>query len=371
MNRQTLIDELKKWRSEGLEIGIRLTASTEELRERYIKLSQRKLPTQVSRIPEELWSMILGKLTVDTLFRLYQKSSLVRRLIEKQAFWKGLIERDYGVIPKFPINLKLYYLRIDKLRIAGVVWDSTFDTERDRSGALNGFYQIREKITYIAEDEIFVTRSEKIIYRGMEISLPRGERAKESIFIRGQRPMILTYSGKLYTLNGKETSIEGFDFGPINQIDPATNLISTKDGKLYQPTSTGGGNTMRWDRVPLETKILTIDERYILDEDGKYRMMFSNAMPAVSPSLIHWISDAVIITANERTNSTKRWITQPKFPILATYSVGLIDSHLQIWALEPQSLGSVFYMSGSVINEFENVLQVVSINKDRQYIRQL
>lgn len=101
MDRQSPID----WRSEGLEIQL-----TEELSKKYIGLSQKKLPAQVSRIPEELWSIILGKLTVETIFRLYQKSSLVRRVVERQTFWKGLIERDYEVIPKFPINLKLYYL---------------------------------------------------------------------------------------------------------------------------------------------------------------------------------------------------------------------------------------------------------------------
>lgn len=100
--RRIVIEQLKKFREEGAQINLPLTSSTDRLRDALSHLLKQESPPKLqinspSSINENLLGLVLAKLTTDTIFRLYQKSSMVRRLVEKQSFWKALIERDWGL----------------------------------------------------------------------------------------------------------------------------------------------------------------------------------------------------------------------------------------------------------------------------------
>lgn len=128
--RKRLIEQLREFRDRGVDIGVNLKASTDALREALSRLSK-KSPQKTDRLlgkpsglrfDENLFKLILDRMTIDSIFRLYTQSSLVRRLVNEQSFWRRLIERDWGLSPKFPIDLKLHYLRQDGFRLAGSAW---------------------------------------------------------------------------------------------------------------------------------------------------------------------------------------------------------------------------------------------------------
>ena len=93
---------------------------------------------------------ILSRLSVDTIYRLLI-NILVRKITKDQRFWRLLIENSLGIVPKFQIDLKLYYLRATEFPIAGRIWKS----ENGKGWSDTGFP--KKVIKLFAEDR-FVTR---------------------------------------------------------------------------------------------------------------------------------------------------------------------------------------------------------------------
>ena len=101
-NRKSIIDQLKQLRASGRDIEVDLRATTEKLQDVLSQFFGSKFDTSKEadgvRAPlnSNLISLLLDRLTIDTTFRLYRQSSLVRRIVNDQQFWRRLI---VGVLP--------------------------------------------------------------------------------------------------------------------------------------------------------------------------------------------------------------------------------------------------------------------------------
>jgi len=61
----------------------------------------------------DLFSNIIPNLSLDCLYRLAPFSSYLQKQLKKDDYWRGRLERELGVIPKFPIDdWKRYYLEL-------------------------------------------------------------------------------------------------------------------------------------------------------------------------------------------------------------------------------------------------------------------
>ena len=139
--RKELIDRLKQYKKNKHPLTVPLTAESRTLLEGLQRL-MRSSPTEATWLPTEgPLSLVLSRSKVDTIHRLYQFSSVVRRIVNNtaQGLWRGLIERDYGLLPSFAIKLKVYYLRRAELPVAGDIY-----TKISNSGL--AYEMIRENV---------------------------------------------------------------------------------------------------------------------------------------------------------------------------------------------------------------------------------
>jgi len=61
----------------------------------------------IKMLHDNLVSVILQKLSIDTIYRLYLRSSLVRKIVDKQTFWIDLIKPRGQRPPNFVYILYL------------------------------------------------------------------------------------------------------------------------------------------------------------------------------------------------------------------------------------------------------------------------
>ena len=138
--------DLKKFGINRLRDFIRennlMTPSETAKKDELIKIIEEKItrPTiiktqsitpMLSQIHENLLSVMLLKLRVNDVFRLYQTSAIVRRLLH-QGYWKKRLELEHFILPKFPVDPKVlrssvfdwkeWYLEVTKYPIAGEVF---------------------------------------------------------------------------------------------------------------------------------------------------------------------------------------------------------------------------------------------------------
>ena len=304
-----MIEELKKIRQQGIDLGIKLNASTEILLERYRelkKIDKKDAPIEHRKatLDENLFGLVLSKLTVDTIFRLYQKSSMIRRLVERQTFWRSLIERDYGLVPKFPIDLKLYYLRRDGIRIAGSVWYEGGFHPKTTGEGIDGLKKIElGRVIYALDREIFLTRDGVAHFINHTGSPPRGERFREIFTYVSMK--LLTYSGKIYDLDGSQRQLGEMEPKGIVQVETGNEDIRvlTREGNVY----------VRKRRVflpvDLPEKVLAIFGPHILTEGGSVFYLSEGGALQKRERTIHWefLDDP----------SNYDWLPKKSLPILS------------------------------------------------------
>ena len=145
LSRHELTDRLKWYKKNKHPLTAPLTAASRTLLEELQRLI-RSFPTERTWLPTEgPLSLVLSHSRVDAIHRLYQHSSVVRRIVDNRSegLWRGLIERDYGLLPNFAISMKLYYLRRSELPIAGDIYervDSTgFALKRSRENVIQSY----------------------------------------------------------------------------------------------------------------------------------------------------------------------------------------------------------------------------------------
>ena len=208
-------------------------------------------------LPADLLSVVLSKLTIDLLYRLIFVNSGVRKTISEQSFWRKLIERDLGVVPKFPNDLKLYYLRANGLRIRGTLWKRK--TEKPKNN--QAYYQPDQfsktstnKVLHLTDYGGYIGSNERFYWWDHAFSPPKGDRFRELVVWNGEK-LLLTYRGRLIDLDNR--MVDPIGIANIVQITArdlfhyiGQDLIRTGDGSVY---------TYDKIRLPLPHPIVHID----------------------------------------------------------------------------------------------------------------
>ena len=218
MERKEVIAKLRELKASGVDIGIALNRPTQKLQDRYLSLSNKD---NRLILDDNLLRSVLAKLALDKLYRLYRLSSRMRKIIDTQYFWRLLIERDLGVVPKFRIDLKLHYLRATRLPFAGTIWKAKNNKDYKQA-------KPRDKVIALLEKGGYVTSDQRVhLSNGTEFSLSP-ERFKKTIpYSEGD---ILSYSGKTCTFAG-----EWLEESQVPISDTLGSKFLGKDGILYLP----------------------------------------------------------------------------------------------------------------------------------------
>jgi len=327
---------------------------------------------------DDLFKIVLLKLSIDTLYRLYLKSSKIRKFLEDRSFWKKLIECDYGVVPRFKIDLKLHFLRIDGLKLAGSVWFHGNRNHFKIGKGEDGFGRIElTNVTYIINrGEIMITRDGRchignVIHESRRdrfeekiIDPPRGERFKQVFVDHTLTSRLITCSGKMINFDGTEYRFPNSAITEINSIGHSGGLLKylsilTKHGDVYfrYPTK-------KELKIKLPEKIIQqqFDGQTLLGESGNTYSITSwdDGSYYQVRSGVHYISEIGslgYIMNNEQVENLK-YLPKRSLPVLGFYGWGVIDSKLHVVASKSQRLGNEHLNKLKVLQQFDNVLQV-------------
>ena len=234
-------------------------------------------------LTDDALSLILSRLTVDLLYRLFFSSSKVRTILNKHSFWKGLIKRDLGLLPNFPIDHKLYYLRADGLRIRGAIWESKNKKFVKKRFLPDRYKKSDLRALYLIDAESYIGIDERYHSSKGTIAPPSGDRFRELVELPNSGPRLLTYSGKLIGLDGVEDTTFSAISGivKITMLDVVSNtiFILTRDGSLYE--SINGVHT----KLPLPHPAIHIVGNMILDQEGDIYTYLPNnlGLPPMPP----------------------------------------------------------------------------------------
>ena len=76
----------------------------------------------LSSLLDDLLGKIFLKLRANDLYRLYQVSNRAKKIIDKQSFWREKLVVEGYHLPRFPVDWREWYLKVDDYPIAGVVY---------------------------------------------------------------------------------------------------------------------------------------------------------------------------------------------------------------------------------------------------------
>ena len=338
MERKLILDRLKKLRESGIEIGVPLNATTERLRQ-----VDRRLFAPGYLNPD-LIGLWLTKLSLDSIYRLYLLNANVRKLVNKSSFWEQLIRRDLGLVPKFNIDLRLYYLREEGIRVLGPAWvlkshfgHRTSDYFDKHNYAL---VSTSKKVVHLFPGGGYLTRDGNYNERGLVIQPPTGERFKEIFYYRPSKYsydnalILLTYSGKFVDAQGRMIRLKRITQTNIIQyrvFDVGTYIL-TREGQVYQYVD----NQTKLVAIP--EPIITLSDNYALSETGKLYRLFSDE--AFFRSLTHGVKEMSGFGQNtcyiqQDETISKLDLPQPSLPVISLFGFhqrwGVIDNHLKVW----------------------------------------
>lgn len=97
-------------------------------KEEYIRIIKWRIePTlsssiDISPLRDDLLGAVFQKLRANDIYRLYQLSNRIRRIVDQQVFWKRKLEIEGYQPPQFPVDWREWYLTINDYPIAGRVY---------------------------------------------------------------------------------------------------------------------------------------------------------------------------------------------------------------------------------------------------------
>ena len=280
MDRRDLIEKLKALWEQGVDIGIRLTAKTEVLERAYESLVQRPSPKKEPGLSLELLSAhIFPRLSVDTLYRFYLTSSRVRPSIDNRHLWKRLIERDLRFVPKFEVDYKLHYLRATDIPIAATA--ILYRSDERMKKVVSSYY-----------GNIHVFRNGEVRSNEGTFRLRFGERVRTAFYLSSHvaYPMdgqivLLTYSGLLFTLTGKEIGLLRRPGGKI--VFASGYGIVDEQGQFFHWPNRRENTYLH---KPLPGKVINIDGKYALTDKGLVYNLDDWKQPLTPIRIgVHWM----------------------------------------------------------------------------------
>lgn len=209
LTKEEIIARIKELKAKGSSSTVRLNSPGRILLIELQTLVKRGPKDPGWTIHDDLWLLLLKRLTLNTIYRLYQFCSAVRRVVDAptRTLWRELIMREYGIIPQFKVDLKGHYLRMFGTAVAGNCYTQQYPfTWIKISSSVIRCY--KEKDTSAA---VLVFPSRKI-FRGQQLvfTLEKGEQV---IFHRGE---IMLTDHKRQLNVGTKNSEERLDQRRIN-----------------------------------------------------------------------------------------------------------------------------------------------------------
>jgi hypothetical protein len=172
--------------------------------------------------------------------------------LNNQSFWRKLIERDLGIIPKFGIDYKLHYLRAMHLPLAGVVVDVDGKT-------------LKKNVVMIFGKEGFLLADKSIAMGDLRILPPKGEHFRWLNPFHNEHSdegevigyHLITNNGNIYNHAGLKISAPGrvLIAPPMGH----SGYLLTMEGEIYWTKSYGGDYQYPY-HVPLPEKIIQVHQ---------------------------------------------------------------------------------------------------------------
>lgn len=249
LTKQEIVDRLKKYKKKGVVPSIPLNSAARALLMELQRLVKKEVTAPRWNINDNLLLLLLQRLTLNTIYKLYLNSSAVRRIVDAPTgtLWRALIMREFGIVPKYKVNLKLYYLRMMKLPIAGDIYIKTHPISYDwrLSGVTVWASETKKK-------GIYVCSSRKIFYdKKFILSLEPGEQVLDSEF----NSFLTNNNRRIYIHKNR------YDSYTLDKENLTNRAIMTGDREYLE---FGGGIT-----VKKATGILMIYEDDYLTEEGR------------------------------------------------------------------------------------------------------
>ena len=77
-------------------------------------------------LTDDLLRLVLLRLSPNTIYRLATHSKQLARLIKSGLFWRDKLFADRFILPKFPVDWREWYLRVNDYPISSVVYKKGF-----------------------------------------------------------------------------------------------------------------------------------------------------------------------------------------------------------------------------------------------------
>lgn len=285
--------------------------------------------------PDGLLILVLSRLSLDTIYRLYGKSSLIRRLTENQLFWKRLIERDLKIVPQFKVDYKLHYLRATGVPIGGKILMEPLPMYEKQPDYRN--------VVSLLGNEIYALRDGTVINRGRPVNIPKVERIKQMFvdLVSGQEKL-LAYSGNVYNFRGQLDRLDDWEHGAVAYV--GGQAVITVDGRLFKWAPKG------YRQVPLPSKAIYLRGSFVLTDQGEVYdfNLVTGEMTHPKRSGVNWIWGGfsgrfpLMIDNNETFLETDR--EYPRLvdgPAIGLGRYGYINSHLKFISMTMFNLGKL------------------------------
>lgn len=304
-------------------------------------------------LPVDLIKLVLLRLDVHIIYRLYQTSSLVRRL----AFWRELIERDLGIVPKFTVDGKLHYLRSMGLPLISTVIDASGEV-------------IQNKVLEIFGRRSFLLSNKKIQIGELTVNPPRGDKFRQMIEADDLADyLLLTDSGRVFNLGGRD---EKFPKGTVKIASTIRYRYALdRDGAVYVDDV-----DMKLPEKAIQIVLAfqkgrehSADGLLVLSETGKVYIIHDDTgwSTYYVYELIQWMVDVdtFINFEGQLTGHRKSKLALKHLPIVSSSKQLLITKNLQLITSESQRIGNDVLKRWGIYSAIPNILQFTIYNQFR------
>lgn len=312
-------------------------------------------------VNDDLLQLVLVQLTVNTVYKLYLWSSQVRRIVNKEQFWRQLIVRDYGLVPLFEVSLKVsplevplkvsplevslkvYYLRRNNLAIAGDLY---------RSLGFGNYEVSNTGVTALIGNNIVF--SSRKIYHGHRGRNPLLTLEKGEYIISTYGDRIVTNKGNGYELDATVKKV---------QYPPKTIQLSKGDSSL---DSNGKITNYTAHRGPVLMFVWDTDA-LLLNTGQLYRYNHTNDQWELIDTAVVYLSHYGYIKADG-----SLYLDVSEDPTVSTYELTSIKDNIYLF-------DDTYYINDRLelhlIKKIENVIErdplVGVVQQHKAYVRLL
>ena len=320
----------------------------------------------------DLLELVLNRLAIDVIYRLYRTSSLVRKATTNKPFWRRLIERDLGVVPKFAIDYKLHYLRAMELPLSATVLDFRGKV-------------IRRNVLKLFGGDSMLLKDKTIQVGGLTIHPPKGDKFRQLVgWDNIKNTRLLTNSGKIFNLMGR---VEDTDtpLGTVKMVSSRAGLyLLTREGRVYRSQF---GEYTDFSKIELPEKIIQVvlmttanylninDTLTAISETGKMYHFRGDGQvsPRRSESRYQWTMGSYSILDDGSLEGATTKLAAKHLPIVAGFGAateqrqgdGVITKNLELIPFSTTRIGTDVVKTRQIYSKYPNIIEFSEGNQFR------